>query len=93
MLTHSRARLLVVSEEVYPKFENLVGSIDGLRVIVSGDNPHGHQRLEDLLAGMAAGGSYRGSSVSASERAPCPRGASTASGARHWSNALPPPGG
>ena len=59
MLTHSRGRLLVVSEEVYPKFENLVGSIDGLRVIVSGDNRHGHQRLEDLLAGMAAAGSYR----------------------------------
>jgi benzoate-CoA ligase len=59
MLTHSRARLLVVSEEIYPKFENLVGSIEGLRVIVSGDNPHGRQRLEDLLAGMAATGPYR----------------------------------
>jgi benzoate-CoA ligase family protein len=59
MLEHSRARLLVVSQELHSKFADLVGSISGLRVIVSGEDPHGHQRLEDLLAGAAGLGAYR----------------------------------
>jgi benzoate-CoA ligase len=54
MLGDSRARVLVVSQELYPKFANLIGTVDGLRVIVSGDNAHGHQRLEDLLQRVAA---------------------------------------
>src|SRR5689334_13054723 len=49
MLEDSRARVLVVSQELYPKFEPLLGSFYGLRVIVAGENPHGHQRLESLL--------------------------------------------
>jgi benzoate-CoA ligase len=59
VLADSRARLLVVSQEVYPKFKNLVGATEGLRVVVSGENAQGHQRLDDLLAGMSATGSYR----------------------------------
>src|SRR6185295_11410671 len=39
MLADSRARVLVVSQELYPKFATLIGP--DLRVIVAGDNPHG----------------------------------------------------
>jgi benzoate-CoA ligase family protein len=50
MLTDSRARLLVVSEALYPKFADIVGACPDLaHVIVSGDNAHGHHRFEDLL--------------------------------------------
>jgi benzoate-CoA ligase family protein len=52
MLTDSRARLLVLSEALYPKFAKLVGQCPDLKhVIVSGAEAHGHQRFEDLLAG------------------------------------------
>ncbi len=52
MLEDSRARLLVVSEELYPKFANLIGSCENLaHVVVSGEQGHGHPRLEELLAG------------------------------------------
>ncbi len=58
MLTDSRARLLVVSEELYPRFAGLVESCPDLRhVIVSGADGHGHGRLEDLLQG-ASGPDY-----------------------------------
>jgi benzoate-CoA ligase len=51
MLADSRARVLVVSEALYPKFANLIGSAADLdRVIVSGENAHGHLRFEDLIA-------------------------------------------
>jgi benzoate-CoA ligase family protein len=51
MLADSRARLLVVSEALLPKFANLIGaSPDLLHVIVSGENGHGHARFEDVLA-------------------------------------------
>jgi benzoate-CoA ligase len=51
MLTDSRARLLVVSEELYPKFAEAAGSATELaHIIVSGDNAHGHLRLDDVLA-------------------------------------------
>jgi benzoate-CoA ligase family protein len=51
MLADSRARVLVVSESLFPKFANLVGSCpDLLHVIVSGSNGRGHRRLEDLMA-------------------------------------------
>ena len=59
MLEDSRARVLVVSQELYPKFANLIGSIYGLRVIVSGENPHGHQLLDDLLKAVPTRGAYR----------------------------------
>ena len=52
MLDDSRARLLVVSEELYPKFAKAIGASKSLdHVIVSGEKAHGHSRFEDLLAG------------------------------------------
>ncbi len=59
MLEDSRARVLVVSQELYPKFANLIAAVTGLRVIVSGQDPHGHQRLEDLLQSIAHNDAYR----------------------------------
>jgi benzoate-CoA ligase len=51
MLADSRARLLVVSEALFPRFAGLIGSSPDLaHVIVSGDNAHGHVRFEDALA-------------------------------------------
>jgi benzoate-CoA ligase family protein len=51
MLADSRAKALVVSEALLPKFANLIGSSpDLMHVVVSGDNAHGHRRFEDLLA-------------------------------------------
>ena len=45
MLADSRARLLVVSEALLPKFANLIGaSADLLHVIVSGENGQGSPR-------------------------------------------------
>ena len=50
MLADSRARLLVVSAELYPRFAPLIGSCQSLEhVVVSGDDGYGHARLEDLL--------------------------------------------
>jgi benzoate-CoA ligase len=51
MLADSRARLLVVSEALFPKFADLIGSSPDLaHVIVSGGNAQGHARFEDALA-------------------------------------------
>jgi benzoate-CoA ligase len=51
MLADSRAKALVVSEVLYPKFEKLIGASPDLKaVIVSGGDAHGHKRLEDLLS-------------------------------------------
>jgi acyl-coenzyme A synthetase/AMP-(fatty) acid ligase len=51
MLEDSRARLLVVSEELYPKFTKAIGSCANLaHVVVSGANAHGHRRFEEVLA-------------------------------------------
>ena len=51
MLADSRARVLVVSEALFPKFANLIAaSPDLMQVIVSGENACGHRRFEDLLA-------------------------------------------
>jgi benzoate-CoA ligase family protein len=56
MLEDARARLLVVSEELLPKFAAAIAASKNLahkhlaHVIVSGDNAHGHQRFDDLLA-------------------------------------------
>ena len=55
MLADSRAKALVVSESLFPKFENLIaGSPDLDHVIVSGDNPDksdakGYRLFEDLI--------------------------------------------
>src|SRR5215203_3982959 len=55
ILADSRARMLVVSEALYPKFANLIEACPDLtHVIVSGDNAHGHLRFEDLLANAEA---------------------------------------
>jgi benzoate-CoA ligase family protein len=51
MLGDSRARLLVVSEELLPKFAKAIeAGKDLAHVIVSGADAHGHERFEDLLA-------------------------------------------
>ena len=51
MLADSRARALIVSEAVYPKFERLIAaSPDLAHVIVSGGAAHGHCAFEDLVA-------------------------------------------
>ncbi len=51
MLEDSRARLLVVSEELYPKFANTIAARPDLpHVIVSGADAHGHLRFSDLLS-------------------------------------------
>lgn len=51
MLADSRAKALVVSEVLYPKFEKLIAASPDLKaVIVSGESAHGHKRLEDLLS-------------------------------------------
>ncbi len=55
MLADSRARLLVVSESLYPKFAKLIGEFPDLatnlaQVLVSGENAYGHRRFEDAIA-------------------------------------------
>jgi benzoate-CoA ligase len=51
MLADSRARMLVVSDVLFPKFEKLVAACPDLQhVVVSGDEAKGHERFEDMLA-------------------------------------------
>jgi benzoate-CoA ligase len=51
MLADSRARVLVVSDALYPRFENLIGAAPDLEhVIVAGGDAHGHKRFDDLVA-------------------------------------------
>ena len=51
MLADCRAKCLVVSEALYPKFEKIIKESPNLaQVIVSGDNAHGHKRFEDQLS-------------------------------------------
>ena len=55
MLDDSRARLLVVSDELYPKFAGLLGACENLaHVIVSGEKTNGHPRFEELIAGASS---------------------------------------
>ena len=55
MLADSRARVLVVSEALYPRFQKIIGqSADLEHVIVSGDNAQGHKRFEDLIEAAMA---------------------------------------
>ena len=52
MLDDSRARVLVVSEELLPKFAPAIAASKSLaHVIVSGTAAHGHRHFADLLAG------------------------------------------
>ena len=54
MLEDSRARALIVSEQLLPRFVELIGQVRSLRslkhVIVSGADGHGHLHLQSLLA-------------------------------------------
>ena len=60
MLTDSRARMLIVSEALLPKFKNLIGTCPDLEhVIVSGDSGHGYRRLKDLIKAAMQGASSR----------------------------------
>jgi benzoate-CoA ligase family protein len=50
MLADSRARVLVVSEALFPKFANLIAANPDLaHVIVSGENACGHHRFEAVI--------------------------------------------
>jgi benzoate-CoA ligase family protein len=52
MLEDSRARVLVVSEELFPKFASVMGACPDLaHVVVSGNNGFGYPRFEALLEG------------------------------------------
>src|ERR1700710_2795829 len=52
VLTDCRARVLFVSEALYPTVKDIVGRMADLDcVIVSGKNAHGHKLLNDELAG------------------------------------------
>ncbi|MDO9413458.1 MAG: benzoate-CoA ligase family protein [Pseudolabrys sp.] len=56
MLADSRAKALVVSEGLFPKFEKLIGESPELdHVIVSGDVPHGYRLFEDLVGANEPG--------------------------------------
>jgi len=50
MLADSRAKCLVVSEALFPKFEKLIKESPDLEhVVVSGTNPRGYRLFEDLI--------------------------------------------
>ncbi len=50
MLSDSRAKALVVSEALFPKFEKIIKQSPDLEhVIVSGANPHGYRLFKDLI--------------------------------------------
>ena len=52
MLADSRARMLVVSDALLPKFAKLIGECPDLKhVVVSGDNAPGHRNFEGLISG------------------------------------------
>jgi benzoate-CoA ligase len=51
MLADSRARMLVVSDVLLPRFEQLIAACPDLQhVVVSGDDAKDHERFEDLLS-------------------------------------------
>ena len=50
MLADSRAKCLVVSEVLFPRFANIIKENPDLdHIIVSGDNPHGYRLFEDVI--------------------------------------------
>src|SRR5262245_61629212 len=51
MLADSRARMLVVSEALYPRFDKLIGEFPDLKhVVLSGEIALGHKIFADLIA-------------------------------------------
>src|SRR5215813_3526747 len=51
VLADCRARVLFVSEALYPAVKDIVGRMPALEhVVVSGNNAHGHKKLADELA-------------------------------------------
>ena len=62
MLTNSRAKALVVSEVLFPRFEKIIAQCPDLEhVVVSGTNPHildakSYRLFEDLIGGEDADG-------------------------------------
>jgi benzoate-CoA ligase family protein len=51
MLADSRARMLVVSDVLLPRFEPLIAACPDLQhVVVSGDDAKGHARFEDMIS-------------------------------------------
>ena len=54
LLDDSRARVLLVSEDLYPKFAGAISAAKNLTVVVSGKPSHPHCCLEDVLASARA---------------------------------------
>src|SRR3954454_23179410 len=55
MLADSRARMLVVSDALYPRFQKLIGAAADLeQVVVSGDPVRGHKVFEELIESAMA---------------------------------------
>jgi benzoate-CoA ligase family protein len=55
MLADSRARMLVVSDALYPRFQKLIGAAADLEhVVVSGEAVRGHKVFEDLIESAMA---------------------------------------
>jgi benzoate-CoA ligase len=68
MVNDSRAKALVVSEQLWPQFAGIVERCPIVRhVVVSGADAHGRLRLQDLTA--AAGGSFAAAPTSCDD--PC----------------------
>jgi benzoate-CoA ligase len=55
MLRDSRARLLVVSQPLLASFAPVLERHAGLKVVVAGEDGHGHPRLADLMAQAKSG--------------------------------------
>ncbi len=52
VLADSRARVLFVSEALYPVVKDIVGRMPDLEhIVVAGNDAHGHKKLSDELAG------------------------------------------
>lgn len=54
ILADTRARLLVVSEELYPKLAQAAAGTELAHIIVAGANAHGQLRLDEVLAAARA---------------------------------------
>ena len=53
MLSDSRARCLVVSEALFPKFEKIIADCPDLEhIVVAGENPHGYRLFDDLVGAV-----------------------------------------
>jgi 4-hydroxybenzoate-CoA ligase/benzoate-CoA ligase len=55
MLRDSRARAVVVTEDLYPRIKEAAADAPHLRhIVVSGKDGHGNKRLDELMAGASA---------------------------------------